>query len=215
MALKLIREFVDQQSLSVLQEANENGEKSYKIHGPFLKANMENRNGRIYPKEILEREVDNYVNQKVKTKMAVGELDHPEGPSINLDRVSHLVESLEMVNDDGMGCARILDTPMGRIAQTLLKGGVQLGVSTRGIGTLNGKHVNDDYKLLAIDIVADPSAPNAYVESVFESKEYIANGEEYVEKAIEKLQRKLDKQGSKQLKEAIYDFLYDIRKSLK
>lgn len=209
--MKLMVEHVDFESIQVIQESVDGVEKSFKIRGPFLEAERTNRNGRVYPIHIIEREVGKYVANRVKTKRACGELDHPPTPSLNLDRVSHLVEDLHMEGNLAIGTAKILDTPMGKIASSLLKAGVGLGVSSRGLGTLKGNIVNEDYGLLCIDIVGDPSAPSAYVDGIFENKEWIISGNTIVEAAVDQLKQKLDKSGSKVIREALSKFLSDIR----
>lgn len=212
--MKLIVEAVDPSSIETISESTEENGKNWYIKGPFLQADTKNRNGRIYPKKILEREVNKYIKEKINTKQAVGELDHPPEPSINLDRVSHIVESLEFDGNNVIGKAKILDTPCGRTVQGLLKGGVKLGVSSRGIGTINEDVVNDDYSLLCIDIVGDPSALSAYVDGIYESADYIISGDRIVEKAVEGLKANLAKNGSKQIYEALQMFLSDISKTL-
>jgi len=212
--MKLLSEIQSFDSLEFLTEEN-NGEKTYKIRGPFLQSEVENRNGREYSKELCEREVGRF-QEKIKMKRALGELDHPPSPTVNLQNVSHLINSLKMQGNDGIGEAILLDTITGNLAKSLLKAGVQLGVSTRGVGTLNGKHVNEDYRLITVDIVADPSAPNAYVDGILENKDYIiTEGGDIVEKAIEKLEEKLDKKGlSGDVYSFLQDFLADIRSKM-
>ena len=214
--LKLLTEFQDFSTLEVLTESAEDGSKVYRIKGPFLQAEVKNRNGRIYSKTLLEREIKNFVKEKVDTKRAMGELDHPATPQINLDRVSHLIESLDMEGNDGMGTAKLLDTPMGRIAQTLVKDGILLGVSTRGVGSLKGDKVNEDYKMITIDLVADPSAPNAFVEGILEGKNYIIGDDgNIVEVAIAELQRKVDNKGlGKITAQFMNDFITDLKNRL-
>ena len=137
--MKLITEY-NESHIECLVEKKENGEKDYTIQGIFAQTNKKNRNGRIYPREIMEQAVDKYDKEQIKTKRAVGELNHPEGPTVNLDKVSHLITNLEFKGDDIVGKARILDTPNGKIVKGLLEGGVQLGVSTRGMGSLVNKN---------------------------------------------------------------------------
>ena len=179
-----------------------------------MQADTKNRNGRIYPKKILEREVEKYIKEKVNTKQAMGELDHPPQTTINLERVSHLVESLKFDGNNVIGKAKILDTPCGRTVQSLLDGGVKLGVSSRGVGSLNEDTVADDYSLVCIDIVGDPSALSAYVDGIYESVDYIVSGDKFVEKAVDNLKKELDKNGSKRIYEAMSQFLKDIQKTL-
>lgn len=192
--MKLLREFVSHDSLQLISEDSDGGSKSYFLRGPFLQANVKNRNGRKYMRETLEREVKDFYKTKIQTHRSIGELDHPPEPTINLDRISHIITELAMDGDIGMGCAKLLDTPMGKIAKALVADGVQLGMSTRGVGTLDGDLVKDDYKLITVDIVADPSAPTAFVEGVLENKEYIVSETgEIVESAVRQLKQNMDK----------------------
>jgi len=174
--MKLITEHVDQQ-LEYITEAREDGKKTMYIEGIFMQSEMKNRNGRIYPKKVMEAAVDKYVKEQVKTGRAVGELNHPQGPTINLDKVSHLITELKWDGNDILGKAKILDTPMGKIAQGLMEGGVQLGVSSRGMGSLiqrEGKNfVGEDFQLATVDIVQDPSAHNAFVNGIMEGAEWV------------------------------------------
>ncbi len=153
-------------------------DKSLFIEGVFLQSNLKNRNGRIYPKEIMEKEVSRYINESVDRKRAFGELGHPEGPTINLDRVSHMIVSLKESGDNYIGKAKIMDTPQGNIVKNLIKEGAKLGVSSRGMGSIkeqNGVSVvqEDFYLATAADIVADPSAPDAFVNGIMEGKEWV------------------------------------------
>ena len=173
--MKLITENIE--NVQVLVE-EKNGKKNLYIEGVFLQSETKNRNGRIYPFDILNREVERYNEEYVSAGRALGELGHPDGPSVNLDRVSHKIVSLRSEGTNFIGKARILDTPMGKIAKSLLDEGVKLGVSSRGMGSLeekNGvKYVRDDFMLAtAADIVADPSAPDAFVQGIMEGKEWV------------------------------------------
>ena len=192
--MKLIAEYVDQQ-IEVLTEAKEDGSKNYFIEGIFAQSEQKNRNGRIYPRNVMEQAVDKYVEEQVKTKRAVGELNHPEGPTVNLDKVSHLIESLDWNGDDVIGKARILDTPNGQIVKGLLDGGVQLGVSTRGMGSLEQKngvmYVKDDFMLNTVDIVQDPSAPTAFVNGIMEGVEWVWNNGIVEPQEIEKMETEI------------------------
>jgi len=192
--MKLLREFVSFTDLEVITEAIEGSDKkNYFLKGPFLEANRVNRNGRKYMSETLEREVKEFYDQKIKTHRSLGELDHPPEPTINLDRVSHIITDLSMDGDIGYGIAKLIDTPMGRIAKTLVDEDVLVGMSTRGVGSLDGDVVKDDYKLITVDIVADPSAPSAFVEGVLENKNYIiGDSGEIVENAVRELQKAVD-----------------------
>ena len=178
--MKLIAEY-NEHNLECLVEKTENGEKKYTIEGVFMQAEQKNRNGRIYPKKIMESAVSKYVDEQVSKNRAVGELNHPEGPTVNLDKVSHLITDLRWEGNDVVGKARILPTPMGKIVEGLLSGGVSLGVSTRGMGSLESRggtmYVKDDFTLSTVDIVQDPSAPNAFVNGIMEGVEWVwSNG---------------------------------------
>ena len=202
--MKLIREEIE--SVKILTEER-NGKKSLYIEGVFLQGNIKNRNGRMYPMETLRREVGRYNESNVITGRALGELGHPDGPTVNLDRVSHKIVSLKESGSNFIGKAKILGTPMGKIASSLLDEGVKLGVSSRGIGSLRPTKegfnvVGDDFMLAtAADIVADPSAPDAFVEGIMEGKEWVWEGgllrERYAEQTKKRIntlvdQRKLD-----------------------
>ncbi len=173
--MKLITENIE--SVKVITE-EKNGVKSLFIQGPFLVAEAKNRNGRMYKVDTLKKEVDRYNEEYVSKNRAFGELGHPDSPSINLDRVSHLITSLKQEGNQWIGKAKILETPMGKIARSLMEGGSQLGVSCRGMGSLKNENgvnvVQDDYYLAtAADIVADPSAPGAFVQGIMEGKEWV------------------------------------------
>jgi hypothetical protein len=194
--MKLIAEYVEQ-DLEVIIEAKEDGTKSHMIEGVFAQAESKNRNGRIYPKAVMESAVSKYVTEQVKTKRAVGELNHPDGPTVNLDKVSHLIESLDWKGNDVVGKARILNTPNGQIVKGLLDGGVRLGVSTRGMGSLeqrNGAmYVKDDFILNTVDIVQDPSAPNAFVNGIMEGVDWVWNNGIIEAREIEKMETEIKK----------------------
>ena len=175
--MRLITEFVDN-DLDIIVEANtKTGEKQYAIEGVFMQSESKNKNGRIYEKATMEKAVNKYIDEQVKTGRAVGELNHPEGPTVNLDKVSHKINSLHFQGNDVVGKASILKTPMGKIVEGLLDGGVKLGVSSRGMGSLVSKrgaqYVGDDFMLSTIDIVQDPSAPSAFVNGVMEGVEWV------------------------------------------
>jgi len=189
--MKLITETIEQ--VKFVTEAKENGGKAYYIEGPFLQTEVQNRNGRIYRKPVMEREVNRYIKEYVETKRAFGELGHPDGPGINLDRVSHMIVSLKEDGNNYIGRAKIMtETPMGRIVKNLIDEGAQLGVSSRGMGSLklNKEGVNevqdDFYLATAGDIVADPSAPNAFVRGIMESKEWVFVEGRFVERDIDR-----------------------------
>ncbi len=192
--MKLITEKVE--DVKVLTE-EKNGKKRLYIEGTFLQGEIKNRNGRMYPLSTLEREVSKYNEQYIKSGRSLGELGHPDGPTVNLDRASHLITSLVQEGNNFRGRARILDTPMGNIAKNLLDEGVKLGVSSRGIGSLketNGcKIVADDYMLAtAADIVADPSAPDAFVNGIMEGREWVWTNGIIKESEIANIKRGLD-----------------------
>ena len=176
--MKLISEYYEN-DIQCIVEKKEDGEKKYTIEGVFAQADQKNRNGRVYPKPIMERAVGKYVKEQVSKKRAVGELNHPEGPTVNLDKVSHLITDLKFEGNNVVGKAQILDTPMGKIVKGLLEGGVQLGVSTRGMGSLENRngvaYVKDDFHLATVDIVQDPSAPDAFVNGIMEGVDWIWN----------------------------------------
>ncbi len=193
--MKLIAEFNDQ-NLQVLTE-EKNGKKKFVIEGIFAQADKKNRNGRIYPMPVMEKAVGNYVDQQVSKGRAVGELNHPEGPTVNLDKVSHKIDELKFEGNNVMGKATVLDTPMGKVVEGLLEGDVQLGVSTRGMGSLEQRNgamvVKDDFLLNAVDIVQDPSAPNAFVNGIMEGVEWVWNNGIIEQKAIEKMETEIKK----------------------
>ena len=174
--MKLIAEYTDQDINTYITE-DKKGNKSHVIEGVFMQADQKNRNGRIYEKKILEAAVDKYVNEQVKTGRACGELNHPEGPTVNLDKVSHKITDLKWEGSNVVGKASILKTPMGQIVEGLLEGGVKLGVSSRGMGSLvqkNGtNYVGKDFMLATVDIVQDPSAPEAFVNGIMEGVEWV------------------------------------------
>ena len=193
--MKLIREEIE--SVKILTEER-NGKKSLYIEGVFLQGNIKNRNGRMYPMETLRREVGRYNESNVVTGRALGELGHPDGPTVNLDRVSHKIVSLKESGSNFVGKAKILNTPMGKIASSLLDEGVKLGVSSRGIGSLKPTKegfnvVGDDFMLAtAADIVADPSAPDAFVEGIMEGKEWVWEGSILRERRVEQLKNTVE-----------------------
>ena len=191
--MKLISEFHDQ-NLEVLTE-EKNGKKSFVIQGIFAQAESKNRNGRIYEKAIMEKAIGMYTGEQVSNGRAVGELNHPEGPTVNLDKVAHKIDELVFEGDDVMGKATVLDTPMGNIVKGLLEGGVQLGVSTRGMGSLEPRsdamYVKNDFILNAIDIVQDPSAPGAFVNGIMEGVEWVWNNGIIEQRAVEKMETEI------------------------
>lgn len=199
--MKLITETIEE--VNYITEAKEEGGKNLYIEGVFLQSSIKNRNGRMYPEEVMDKEVARYMKEAVETKTAMGELGHPNGPQINLDRVSHRIVSLKKEGTDYVGKAMITNTPMGNIARGLIESGARLGVSSRGMGSLkmNKEGVNEvqnDFRLAtAADIVADPSAPNAWVDGVMESVEWVYD-ERLGWKAID-----LAEQARKQIERAV------------
>ena len=193
--MKLIREEIEK--VEVITE-EKNGKKTLYIQGPFLQTEQKNRNGRVYRLSVMEREVKRYTDDHIAKGRALGELGHPDGPTINLDRVSHKIVSLEQKGNDFIGKAQILSTPMGKIAESLLKEGVCLGVSSRGIGSLRQtregyQEVGEDFMLAtAADIVADPSAPDAFVQGIMEGKEWVWEGGILREKYAEQTKRRIN-----------------------
>ena len=208
--VKLFSEAVE--DVEFITEAKENGGKNYKIRGIFMQADVKNRNGRVYPMEILEKEVIKYNKNFIRENRAFGELGHPEGPTVNLERVSHMITELHPDGKNFIGEAKIMDTPMGKIVKNLMDEGAKLGVSSRGMGSLDSKnganYVRDDFYLAtAADIVADPSAPNAFVEGIMEGKEWIWNNGALVEAHVANLKKKFDvKQRQKQANTEALEF---------
>jgi len=203
--MKLISEYTED-NLEVLTEARKDGGKSYSIEGVFMSAEQKNRNGRIYPYNVMDKAVTKYILEQVDKGRAVGELNHPEGPTVNLDKVSHKIESLKWQGNDVVGKATILETPMGQIVKGLLEGGVKLGVSTRGMGSLQRSNdamiVKGDFLLNAVDIVQDPSAPSAFVNGVMEGVEWVWNNGIIEPQAIEKMETEIKKAPRADLYEA-------------
>ena len=204
--MKLISEFTDiQLGYEIITEAK-SGKKKYVIEGVFAQADQKNRNGRIYPRGVMEAAIGKYNDIQVSKGRAVGELNHPEGPTVNLDKVSHKIESLQFEGNDVMGKATVLDTPMGQIVQGLLDGGVQLGVSTRGMGSLENRngvmYVKDDFMLNTIDIVQDPSAPQAFVNGIMEGVEWVWNNGIIEAQEIERIETEIKKTPRADLHEA-------------
>lgn len=192
--MKLIAEYIET-DLDVIVEKATNGKRSLIIEGVFMQANKKNRNGRVYERKVLEGAVNKYIKEQVKTGRAVGELNHPEGPTINLDKVSHKITDLRWEGDDVVGKASILQTPMGKIVEGLLEGGVKLGVSSRGMGSLVQKkgvqHVGGDFMLSTVDIVQDPSAPEAFVNGIMEGVDWIWNNGVLVAQEIESIETEI------------------------
>jgi len=209
--MRLIREVFEQTNTIVESKLGKG--KEYFIEGIFLQSELKNRNGRMYPESVMDNEVGRYIKESVEKNRAYGELGHPDTPSINLDRVSHMIVSLRKEGTNYIGKAKILETPMGQIARGLLDGGANLGVSSRALGSLQTNNegvqiVQDDFMLsTAADIVADPSAPDAFVRGIMESKEWIFVDGKFVEQHIEEAQRSIRRASSRNLQEAkIYAF---------
>jgi hypothetical protein len=216
--MKLIREEIEK--VEVITE-EKNGKKTLYIQGPFLQTEQQNRNGRVYRRNVMEREVKRYTDEHISKGRALGELGHPDGPTINLDRVSHKIVSLEQKGNDFIGKAQILSTPMGKIAESLLKEGVCLGVSSRGIGSLRPtkegySEVGEDFMLAtAADIVADPSAPDAFVQGIMEGKEWVWEGgilrEQIAAKTAKRINTLVDQRALEEHKISLFnDFLNSL-----
>ena len=204
--MKLITEINEQ--VNIITEANEAGGKNFYIEGIFMQAEQENRNKRMYPLEVLQKETDRYVTEYVMKNRAYGELGHPDGPTINLERVSHITKSLRQDGNNFIGKAKIMDTPYGNIVKNLMSEGAVVGVSTRGLGSLvegkNGVKVvgNDFYLATCADIVADPSAPEAFVRGIMEGKEWIFESGRLIQQDIEQIKKDIKKASSRNLEEA-------------
>ena len=193
--VKLFSEAVEE--VEYICEEKESGKKNYKIRGIFMQADVKNRNGRVYPMEVLSKEVVKYNKNFIQEKRAFGELGHPDGPTVNLERVSHMITSLIPDGKNFIGEAKIMSTPMGEIVKNLMNEGAKLGVSSRGMGSLDQKnganYVRDDFYLAtAADIVADPSAPNAFVEGIMEGKEWVWNNGALIEAELVEIRQKFD-----------------------
>ena len=193
--MKLITEYTESDVEMIVEEKD--GKKNHLIEGVFAQADAKNRNGRIYPMAVMEKAVNKYVADQVKQGRAVGELNHPDGPTVNLDKVSHLIQDLQFEGKNVMGKALILDTPNGQIVKGLLEGGVKLGVSTRGMGSLEQRNdamvVKDDFILNTVDIVQDPSAPAAFVNGIMEGVEWVWNNGIIEAQVIEKMETEIKK----------------------
>lgn len=200
--MKLITEVT--QEVKYLTEAYENGKKGIFIEGIFMQADKENKNGRIYPRSVMEKELERY-QSLIKEKRSLGELGHPPNPTINLNNVSHLITNLRFEGSDIVGKAKVLDTPMGKIAKNFIEEGVRLGVSSRGLGSLKEKNgineVQDDFHLATVDIVADPSAPDAFVQGIMESQEWILENGVWKTIDVEQAQKTIRKTSKANLQE--------------
>lgn len=216
--MKLIKEHTEEVKLIVEEKLGK--PKEYFIEGVFLQSNLKNRNGRVYPKEIMAKEVKRYNEEYISKNRAFGELGHPDSPSINLDRVCMMIKSLKEDGDNWVGKAKIMDTPYGKIVKSLIDEGAQLGVSSRGMGSLISKNgiqlVQDDFTLAtAADIVADPSAPNAFVEGIMEGKEWVLVDGKFVEKDLSEAQRIIRATSSKRLEEQKLKLFMDFLQKIK
>lgn len=214
--MKLITELTE--DVKYIKENIGNGEKTYFIEGVFMQSDVKNRNGRVYPKDILKKECGRYINEYVEKGRAMGELNHPTGPTVNLDRVSHIIKQLHEDGKNVYGKAKVLDTPMGRIVKNLIDEGAQLGVSTRGMGSLRPKNgyqeVQEDFMLAAIDIVADPSAPNAFVNGIMEGKEWVFENGMWTERDREQAVKLIKSSSKRNLNSNMVKIFEDYFKKL-
>ena len=212
--MKLISE--EAHDIEFLTEATKDGNKNYFIEGVFMQAEKKNRNGRVYPMEVLQKEAKRYSESFIKTKRAFGELGHPDGPTVNLERVSHMIEELEEVDNNFMGRAKILDTPSGKNVKYLIDEGARLGVSSRGMGSLKpGKDgiqevQGDFYLATAADIVADPSAPDAFVAGIMEGKEWIWDNGILREAEVQQIKEKVEKSSRKDREQTLVSAFEDF-----
>lgn len=216
--MKLIKEHVEEVKLVVEEKLGKG--KEYFIEGVFLQSNLKNRNGRVYPKEIMAKEVNRYNEEYIKKNRAFGELGHPDSPSINLDRAAILIKSLRQEGDNWIGKAKVMDTPYGKIVKNFIDEGAQLGVSSRGLGSLkaiNGTNtVQDDFMLAtAADVVADPSAPDAFVNGIMENAEWIYNASTHTWMLAEQIKRDIQKMSAKEVVENQANLLSKFLASLK
>jgi hypothetical protein len=214
--MKLITELTE--DIKYIKENVGNGDKNYFIEGVFMQADQKNKNGRVYPQQILVKECKRYINEYVQKGRALGELNHPSGPTVNLDRVSHIIKEL---NEDGKnvwGRAKVLDTPMGKIVKNLIDEGAQLGVSTRGMGSLKPKNgfqeVQEDFMLAAVDIVADPSAPNAFVNGIMEGREWMLDNGMWTVKEYENARKIINQSAKRNLNENILKIFKNYFKNI-
>lgn len=209
------------EDIQLIAEVDEKtGEKDYYIEGIFMQSEQKNRNGRVYPKSVLMDEVKRYNNEYVKKNRAMGELNHPQGPTVNLDRVSHIIKELREDGDDVYGKAKIMDTPMGKIAKNLIDEGAKLGVSSRGMGSLkankNGvNEVQKDFMLAAVDIVADPSAPNAFVNGIMEGAEWVWDNGVLRQQTIDEYKTVIEKTSKENLEEKTLELFNDFLSKLR
>ena len=211
--MKLITETIE--NIEVLTEDKANGKKDYKIRGVFMQADIKNRNGRVYPVDTLAKEVKRYTNEFINKKRAFGELGHPDGPTVNLERVSHMITSLKPEGKNFIGEAKVMDTPYGKIVKNLIDEGAQLGVSSRGMGSIqqmSGRNVvgKDFYLATAADIVADPSAPDAFVEGIMEGKEWVWDNGVLKSMEVEQYKEEIERTKRKELAEVKANIFKDF-----
>ena len=211
--MKLITETIE--NIEVLTEDKANGKKDYKIRGVFMQADIKNRNGRVYPVATLAKEVKRYTNEFINKKRAFGELGHPDGPTVNLERVSHMITSLKPEGKNFIGEAKVMDTPYGKIVKNLIDEGAQLGVSSRGMGSIQqsqGRNVvgKDFYLATAADIVADPSAPDAFVEGIMEGKEWVWDNGVLKSMEVEQYKEEIERTKRKELAEVKANIFKDF-----
>lgn len=202
--MKLVRQYISEDYINeVLEESD--GKRSYFIEGVFMQGNTKNRNGRVYPTDVLREKLEDYQRDFIVKKRSFGELGHPNSPSLNLERVSHLITEIRQEGDNFIGRAKVLDTPYGQIVKNFIDEGAKLGVSSRGLGSVATKNgimeVQRDFKLSTVDIVADPSAPDAFVDGIMESVEWVYENGVLKEKDIEHVQREIRKTPSRELQE--------------
>lgn len=215
--MKLITEMTEDVQF-IVEETDEGGSKSHYIEGIFMQAERKNRNGRVYPRKVLSDEVERYNKEFVAKNRAMGELNHPDGPTVNLDRVSHIIKELRTEGNDIVGKAKILETPMGKIAKNLIDEGAKLGVSSRGMGSLEERkgvnYVKNDFLLSAVDLVADPSAPGAFVNGIMEGKEWVWDNGIIREKRIEEYKHVIEKASRHELEEKALSVFKDFMSSI-
>jgi hypothetical protein len=205
--VKFLVETLDAEPLKLISEASETGQKKYFLEGTYLQSNLKNRNNRYYPKEILQGEVARYTKEYISKSRGVGELNHPDHPQVNPERICHLITDLKEDGNNWTGRSRVLDTPTGKIVKNLMDEGIGLGVSSRGMGSLSQKqgmnYVQADYKIVCIDVVFDPSAPDAMVQSIMEQREWVWDVTSGDYKLVEDIKKDIMKASSAQLEEAM------------
>lgn len=210
--MKLLVETRFNEDIEFIEEAREGLPKIFRIKGIFAQAEVKNGNERIYRRDLLESRVNEYIVKKVNTKQALGELNHRMSPFVDFERASHLIESMKMVGNDVIGVAKILDTPCGKIVKSILSEGIKVGVSTRGLGSVDSYgYVNDDFRLCCVDIVSTPSAPKAIVDTIMENTEYIIQGDEILESKIGTLKEKVAYKDSKEIRKLLNEFLRSLK----